>query len=134
MKKERKKRTNRIMVWVSDEEKKLLEEKSKYYGYKTFAGYIRDSAIFEKITKVDLDGKKEIYDAYSENSKELKKFIKEIRNIVKFDTEMNFIESKKIIALMYNIINNQKALIKLTEKKLDLKVWQEINRNKTRED
>ena len=64
------------MVWLTDEERNLLEAKSNYYGYKTLAGYIRDSSVFEKITHVDLDGKKELYDAYSQCTKEIKKAVK----------------------------------------------------------
>lgn len=123
-----KKRTNRIMVWVSDEEKNLLENKAKYYGYKTFASYIRDSAVFEKITHVDLLGKKEIYDAYAENTKEIKKFVKEIKHLNKFATQINHIDIRRITTLMFNIINKQKDMMNLISEKLDYSVWQEINR------
>lgn len=123
-----KKRTNRIMVWVSDDEKNLLETKAKYYGYKTFAAYIRDSAIFEKVTHIDLIGKKQIYDAYAENTKEIKKIVKEIKHLNKFATQINNIELGRITSLMFNIINNQKQIMKLIGEKLDYKVWQEINR------
>jgi len=128
MKSNVKKRTNRIMVWVSEEEKKLLEAKAKYYGYKTFAAYIRDSAIFEKVTHVDLKGKKEIYDAYTENTKEIKKFVKEIKHLNKYATQINNINISYITILMYNIINKQKDMMNLIGEKLDYKVWQEINR------
>ena len=124
------KRTNRVMVWLTDEERNLLEAKSNYYGYKTLAGYIRDSSVFEKITHVDLDGKKELYDAYSQCTKEIKKAVKEIRNVIKYATQIDAIETRKLTSLMYSIINNQKSLLKMTEKKLNLKVWQEINKNK----
>ena len=118
------------MVWLTDEERNLLEAKSYYYGYKTLAGYIRDSSVFEKITHVDLDGKKELYDAYSQCTKEIKKVVKEIRNVIKYATQIDAIETRKLTSLMYSIINNQKSLLKMTEKKLNLKVWQEINKNK----
>lgn len=118
------------MVWLTDEERNLLEAKSNYYGYKTLAGYIRDSSVFEKITHIDLDGKKELYDAYSQCTKEIKKAVKEIRNVIKYETQIDAIETRKLTSLMYSIINNQKSLLKMTEKKLNLKVWQEINKNK----
>lgn len=38
----------------------------KHYGYKTIAKYVRDAVIYENVTYVDLKGKQEIYDAYSE--------------------------------------------------------------------
>lgn len=128
MKNER--RTNRVMIWLSDEERNLIETKSNYYGYKTLAGYIRDSSVFEKITHVDLNGKKEIYDAYSQHTKEIKKVIKDIRHIIKFATQLDAVETRRLNSLMFNIINNQKSLLNITEQKLSLKVWQEINRNK----
>ena len=118
------------MIWLTDEERNLLETKSQYYGYKTLAGYIRDSSVFEKITRVDLNGKKELYDAYSQHTKEIKKIVKEIRNIIKYSTQIDAVEIRRLTSLMYNLINNQKELLRMTEEKLNLKVWQEINRNK----
>ncbi len=118
------------MVWLTDDEKNLIETKAQYYGYKTLAGYIRDASVFEKITHVDLEGKKEIYECYSEHTKEIKKIVKDIRNIIRYATELNAIDLSRLKTTMFNIINNQKSLMKLTEKKLSLKVWQEINKNK----
>lgn len=128
MNQQNKKRTNRIMVWVSDEEKNLLETKAKYYGYKTFAGYIRDSVVFERVTHFDLKGKKEIYDAYSDNTKEIKKIVKEIKHLNKYATQLNNLDIRRITTLMFEIIRNQKNMLKLIGEKLDYNVWQEINR------
>ena len=61
-------RRKSIKVWVSDEERALLEAKVNYYGYKRLAEYVRDAIIYEKVTNVDLKGKEEIYAAYSENT------------------------------------------------------------------
>ena len=131
---EKVKRTNRVMVWLTDEERNLIETKSQYYGYKTLAGYIRDSSVFEKITRVDLNGKKELYDAYSQHTKEIKKVVKDIRSIIKYSTQIDAVEVRRLTSLMYNLINNQKELLRMTEQKLDLKVWQEINRNNQRQE
>ena len=122
-----KNRTKRIMVWVSDEEKLLLEAKANYYNYKSFAAYIRDAAIYEKVTYVDVKKQDEIYHAYAENTKELKKIAKEIRHLSKYATQIN---NNDINSMMIFMLKNQKNMLDLIDKKLDLDVWQEINRNK----
>ena len=90
-------RRNSIKVWVSDEERALLEAKVNYYGYKRLATYIRDAIIYEKVTHIDLDGKEQIYAAYSENTKELKKIAKEIRHISRYATQISNEDLKRVL-------------------------------------
>lgn len=120
-------RRNSIKVWVSDEERALLEAKVNYYGYKRLATYIRDAIIYEKVTHIDLDGKEQIYAAYSENTKELKKIAKEIRHISRYATQISNEDLKRVSTQMFTILKKQKEILNLIETKLDLKVWQEIN-------
>ena len=120
-------RRNSIKVWVSDEERALLEAKVNYYGYKRLATYIRDAIIYEKVTHIDLDGKEQIYAAYSENTKELKKIAKEIRHISRYATQISNEDLKRVSTQMFTILKKQKEILNLIENKLDLKVWQEIN-------
>lgn len=47
------KRNKIIKARVSEEEKKLIEEKAKYYGYRNVSNYIMDAVIYEKVTQVD---------------------------------------------------------------------------------
>lgn len=129
-----KNRTNRIMVWVSDEEKTLLETKAEYYSYKSFAAYIRDAAIYEKVTKVDVKNVDRIYDAYADHTKEIKKITREIRNLLKYSTSLDDLTIQTIKSLMLDVINNQKEMLKLIDTKLDLDTWQEINREKQMEE
>lgn len=124
-----KQRTKSIKVWLSDEERILVESKAEFYGYKRLAKYIRDAAIYEKVTYVDLKNKEELYVAYSENTKELKKITKEIRHISKYATQLNDEQRKDLLDLMFAILRNQKAMIKLIDEKLDLEVWKEVNHN-----
>ena len=49
-----KQRRKSIKVWLSDEERILVESKAEFYGYKRLAKYIRDAAIYEKVTYVNL--------------------------------------------------------------------------------
>lgn len=128
-----KQRRKSIKVWLSDEERILVESKAEFYGYKRLAKYIRDAAIYEKVTHVDLKNKEELYVAYAENTKELKKITKEIRHISKYATRLTDETKKDILDVMYAVLENQKAMIKLIDEKLDLDVWKEINHNKIEE-
>lgn len=128
-----KQRRKSIKVWLSDEERILVESKAEYYGYKRLAKYIRDAAIYEKVTYVDLKSKEDLYTAYSENTKELKKITKEIRHISKYATRLTDETKKDILDVMYAVLGNQKAMIKLIDEKLDLDVWKEVNHNKIEE-
>ena len=128
-----KQRRNSIKVWLSDEERILVESKAEFYGYKRLAKYIRDAAIYEKVTYVDLKNKEELYVAYAENTKELKKITKEIRHISKYATRLTDETKKDILDVMYAVLRNQKTMIKLIDEKLDLDVWKEINHNKIEE-
>ena len=128
-----KQRRKSIKVWLSDEERILVESKAEFYGYKRLAKYIRDAAIYEKVTHVDLKNKEELYVAYAENTKELKKITKEIRHISKYATRLTDETKKDILDVMYAVLGNQKSMIKLIDEKLDLDVWKEINHNKIEE-
>ena len=128
-----KQRRKSIKVWLSDEERILVESKAEFYGYKRLAKYIRDAAIYEKVTHVDLKNKEELYVAYAENTKELKKITKEIRHISKYATRLTDETKKDILDVMYAVLRNQKTMIKLIDEKLDLDVWKEINHNKIEE-
>ena len=128
-----KQRRKSIKVWLSDEERILVESKAEFYGYKRLAKYIRDAAIYEKVTYVDLKNKEELYVAYAENTKELKKITKEIRHISKYATRLTDETKKDILDVIYAVLRNQKTMIKLIDEKLDLDVWKEINHNKIEE-
>ena len=128
-----KQRRKSIKVWLSDEERILVEAKAEFYGYKRLAKYIRDAAIYEKVTYIDLKNKEDLYIAYSENTKELKKITKEIRHISKYATRLTDETKKDILDVMYAVLRNQKAMIKLIDEKLDLDIWKEINHKKKEE-
>lgn len=124
-------RTEMIKARVSEEEKILIKAKAEYYGYKQLSKYIRDSAIYEKVTNVDLIGKNEILKAYSDNTQILKEMYKSIKHIAIFATQIDKYEREELKFKMLEILKNQKEMIKLIDKKLDLDVWQEVNhRNK----
>lgn len=126
-------RKKSIKIWLSDEERILVESKAKYYGYKRLAPYIRDAAIYEKVTYVDLKSKDELYKIFAENTKELKKIAKDIRHISKYATQLSNEELKKLSNIIYGMLKRQKEIIKNMDEKLDLDVWKEINHLKIEE-
>lgn len=128
MKFDSKSRRKSIKVWVSDEERCLLETKAEHYGYKTLAHYIRDAVIYEKVTYSDLKNKNEIYEAYSNNTKELKNIAKEFRHLNKYATQLKNEDLKTISNMIYGIFKNQKKMLQLIDDKLNLDIWQEINK------
>ena len=123
-------RTEMIKSRVSEEEKILIKAKEEYYGYKQLSKYIRDSAIYEKVTNVDLIGKNEILKAYSDNTQILKEMHKSIKHIAIFAKQIDKYEREDLKFKMLEILKNQKEMIKLIDKKLDLDVWQEVNHRK----
>lgn len=123
-------RTEMIKVRVSKEEKNLIKAKADYYGYKQLSKYIRDATIYEKITVVDLIGKNEILKAYSDNTQVLKQMYKSIKHIAMFVTQIDKYDIKEIKSRMIEILKRQIEMKKLIDKKLNLFVWQEVNRKK----
>lgn len=121
-------RRKSIKVIVSDEERALIEEKMKSYNYPSIASYIRDSAIYEKVTYVDWKNKKILLDAYAENTKVLNEILKEFKNFSKYATQLSKEDLNKVSHTIFAIYKNQKAMIDLIDKNLDLDIWQEVNR------
>ena len=122
-------RTEMLKVRVS-EEKTLIQAKAEMYGYRYLSNYIRDAAIYEKVTQVDLKGQDEILSAFSENTKEIKEIAKGVRHLCKFLTQADDLAIANLRARMYDIMRVQYKMRDLITKKLDLDVWQRINRNK----
>ena len=128
-----KQRRDSIKVWLSKEERTLVEAKAEYYGYKRLAPYVRDAVIYENVTYVDLKNKEELYKAYSENTEQLKKIAKGVRHISKYATQLSSEDLKKLTNTMFGILNNQKTMMKLIDEKLDLDVWKQVNHTKLEE-
>jgi len=122
---------NRIIkARVNEYEESLIKEKAKYYGYKSLSKYLVDAAIYERITYCDLQNSQLIYDAYAQNTKELNKITREIRLIRKFATQLNNDNIKNLNDLLFTIIQKQSEMLELIDRKMDLDVWEKINRQK----
>ena len=117
-------RKEMVKARVTEEEKTLIKEKAEFYGYRNISNYIRDAAIYEKVTYVDLKNRQLIYNAYSENTKEIKEITKGIKHLCKFLTQINEDDIRDLKAKMFRIIRLQQEMYKLIDKKLDLEVLQ----------
>lgn len=123
-------RTKIIKARVNEFEESLVKTKAKIYGYKNLSKYLIDAAVYEKITCVDLENQDLIYNAFAQNTKELKKIVKELRNITKYGTMIDIEVIRNINVFISNITKNQDAILKLIDEKLNLKVWQQIQHDK----
>lgn len=123
-------RTEMLKVRVSEEEKNLTQAKTKMYGYRYLSNYIRDVAIYEKVTQIDLKGQDEIINVFADYTKILKEIAKEVRHLCKFLTQIDYTVIANLRGRMYYIMRNQYKICNSIDEKLDLDVWQIINRNK----
>lgn len=123
-------RRKSIKVWVSDEERALIESKAYNYGYRRLAPYIRDAEIYERVTNYKIKGEDEIINAYCESNKEIQSMLKDVKHICKFATQISEGDRRELLNLTKAIYKMQIKIRDLITKKLDLEMWQEINRNK----
>ena len=84
----------------------------------------------EETADITLLGKNEILKAYSDNTQILKEMHKSIKHIAIFAKQIDKYEREDLKFKMLEILKNQKEMIKLIDKKLDLDVWQEVNHRK----
>lgn len=127
-------RTKIIKARVNEFEESLVKAKAKIYGYKNLSKYLIDAAVYEKVTCVDVENKNLIYRAYAQNTKELKKIVKELRNITKYSTIIDVEVIQNINIFISNIMKKQDSMLKLIDEKLSLKVWQQIQHEKKMEE
>lgn len=123
-------RRKSIKVWVSDEERALVETKAYNYGYRRLTPYIRDAAIYERVTNYKIKGEDKIINAYCESNKEVQSMLKDVKYICKFATQISESKRQELLNLTKAIYKMQIKIRDLIAKKLDLEMWQEINRNK----
>ena len=123
-------RRKSIKVWVSDEERSLIESKAHNYCYMRLAPYIRDAAIYERVTNYKIKGEEEILNAYCESNKEIQSTLKDVKHICKFATQISESKRQELLDLTKAIYKMKIKIRDLIAKKLDLEMWQEINRNK----
>lgn len=122
-------RVELVKARVTKEEKDIIRKKASFYGYKNVSKYLIDAAVHENIIHVDVKAQDTIYNAYAENTKVLNEIKKEILHICKFATKIDEKSLKELKGFMFAILNNQKAIRRIIDKKMELDIWEEINRN-----
>lgn len=101
----KKSRREKINIMLNEEERKIIKEKAKKYGYgDRLAEYVRDACIYEKIYVEDIKGKQEI-------CKMINDFIIEIRKIQKFQLGLD----KKITLSKDDILSIKSQNEKVSE-------------------
>lgn len=115
-------RRKSIKVWVSDEERALVEAKAKNYCYTRLAPYIRDAAIYERVTNYKIKGEDEIINAYCESNKEIQSMLKDVKHICKFATQISESKRQELLDLTKAIYKMQIKIRDLIAKKLDLEM------------
>lgn len=125
-------RRKSIKVWLSDEERCLVEAKAYIYGYRRIAPYIRNASIYKRVTNYKIKGEEEFINEYCESSKEIKNIVKDVKHICKFATQISESKRQELLDLTKTIYKMQIKIRDLIAKKLDLDMWQEINRNKSK--
>lgn len=91
-----KKRREKINILVTPEERKIISDKAREYGYgDCLAEYVRDACIYEKLYVEDLSGKQDVCKIVSE-------FILIVKDILKKQTDMskNITLSKENIEIL----------------------------------
>lgn len=125
-----KEKRKKFPLWLSAGERLLLEAKAAEYGYIYLADYIRDASIYESLVKIDLVGIENLFPLYEEYIKELKKYTKEVRRILRYDTTMTTTEREILQNSLYGIYNGIKTLTKTTMEKLDYETIEKLAKNK----
>jgi len=114
-------RREKINILVTPEERKIISEKARDYGYgDCLAEYVRDACIYEKLYVEDLTGKQDVCKIVSE-------FIVVVKDILKLQTDM----SKNITLSKENIerLKNDNAKIMETIEELSRSLVSKLSSN-----
>ena len=128
-----KEKRKKFPLWLSEGERKLLELKATEYGYIYLADYIRDASIYESLVKINLTGTDELIKVYQKYLDEIKKFNKEVRRILRYDTSLSTDEFNKLQNNLFSIYSAVKQLKKETNEKLDYEIIETISKQRIEE-
>ncbi len=107
-------------IRFSPEERQLVEIKAKQHGYKYLSEYIRDAAIYETVTEINISYTDDVVNAFNELITEIKKYTKEIRRILKYDTSTSDEEKELIQQSLYRVYSQTKSLKKSINDNLNI--------------
>lgn len=99
-----------IKFRVSPEEKQLLNIKKGKYNYRYLSDYIRDACIYENLIQIDVSFTDAIVDLFQTYINEVRKFTKEVRRVMKYDTSVSDEERERIEQALYRVYSSTKSL------------------------
>lgn len=113
------KRRTQIKIFLTDEERTIIEEKMQQYGYKSLAAYVRDACIHENIIVEDIDGKKEVVEKIANLITEFKKTRNEVSDLA-YNPAASSINVKVITNTIKNIDKSLNELKVIVTEKLEV--------------
>lgn len=99
-------------LWLSEEERALLETRAEQYGYRYLSEYLRDAGIYNDVMQIDISYTEEVNQLFSDYILDVRKLLKEVRRIMKFDTSASPEEREKIQMGLYRVYSQMKSLNK----------------------
>lgn len=111
-----------IKFRVSLEEKQLLNLKKEQYHYKYLSNYIRDACIYENIVVINVAYTDEVNNLFQTYIDEVRKFTKEVRRVMKYDTSASVEQREMMQQALYRVYSSTKSLKKSVNNNLNIDV------------
>ena len=99
-----------IKFRVSPEEKRLMNVKKEQYKYRYLSDYIRDACIYENLLQIDISYTDAVADLFQTYIDEVRKFTKEVRRVLKYNTSASDHEKDLIQHALYRVYSSTKSL------------------------
>ena len=117
-------------IMFTEEERKLLEAKAQAYNYRYLSDYIRDCAIYESVIQINIDYTESVNNLFQQYIDEIKKFTKEVRRILKWDTTTSAEEKEIIQQALYRVYSQTKSLKKSVNDNINVEVIEKESKKK----
>lgn len=117
-------------IMFTEEERKLLEAKAQTYNYRYLSDYIRDCAIYESVIQINIDYTESVNNLFQQYIDEIKKFTKEVRRILKWDTTTSAEEKEIIQQALYRVYSQTKSLKKSVNDNINVEVIEKESKKK----
>lgn len=117
-------------IMFTEEERKLLEAKAQAYNYRYLSDYIRDCAIYESVIQINIEYTESVNNLFQQYIDEIKKFTKEVRRILKWDTTTSTEEKEIIQQALYRVYSQTKSLKKSVNDNINVEVIEKESKKK----
>lgn len=108
-------------LWLSDEERNLLEVRAEQYGYRHLSEYLRDAGIYNDVIIVDISYTESVNNLFADMILEIRKLTKEVRRVMKYDTSASPEEREMIQQALYRVYSQTKSLKKSVNDNINIK-------------